>query len=104
MKFICPTWITEKLDGFIVTVFVQPRASKNMVAGLHGEALKVRLTAPPVDNAANKMCVEFLSKCLKIPKSSLEIVSGQTGRTKHIFVRATDDKQALMRKIEALAD
>jgi uncharacterized protein len=85
-------------------VFVQPRASKNMIAGLHGNALKVKLTAAPVDNAANEMCVEFLSKCLKLPKSSVEITTGKTGRTKQIFIRTSGDKKILAQKINALSD
>jgi uncharacterized protein len=96
------SWITEKPEGVVVTVFIQPRASKNMIAGLHGDALKIRLTAPPVDNAANKMCVQYLAKCLDISKSSFEIISGQTSRTKQILVRDTDDGKDLKRKIESL--
>jgi len=63
-----------------------------MIAGLHGDAIKIKLTAPPVGGEANKMCVKFLSKCLGVPKSSLEIVSGQTGRTKRILIRTVADK------------
>jgi uncharacterized protein len=96
------SWITEKPDGLVITIFVQPRASRNVIAGLHGDALKIKLTAPPVDNAANKMCLQFLAKCLDISKSSLEIVSGQTGRTKQIFVRDADGGKNLKEKIESL--
>jgi uncharacterized protein len=95
------SWITEKPEGVVITIFVQPRASKNRIAGLHGDAIKVKLTAPPVDNAANKMCVEYLAKCLNIPKSSLEIISGQTSRTKQIRVRDVGDGKDLKRKIES---
>ena len=96
------SWITEKPEGVVITIFVQPRASKNMIAGLHGDALKIKLTAPPVDNAANKMCVQYLAKCLNISKSSLEIISGQTSRTKQILVRDADGGKDLMGKIELL--
>jgi uncharacterized protein (TIGR00251 family) len=74
-------------EGLILKIQVQPRSSKNAVAGPHGDALKVRLTAPPVDGAANKMCVAFLARCLGLPKSSLEIVAGHTARTKHVLIR-----------------
>ena len=66
----------ENTDGITLTVFVQPRSSKNMIAGLHNDALKIKLTSPPVDGAANKMCIQYLAKWLKVPKSSIEIVSG----------------------------
>jgi hypothetical protein len=98
------SWISENPQGFVLTIFVQPRSSKNMIAGLHGQALKIRLTAPPVDNAANRMCVQFLSKCLNVPKSAIEILSGQTGRTKQVLVRVTGDREAVREKIETLPD
>jgi hypothetical protein len=96
--------MSERPEGFVLTIFVQPRSSKNAVCGLHGEALKIRLTAPPVDNAANRMCLEYLSKCLKVPKSALEIVSGHTGRTKQVLVRVSQDREAVREKIKTLSD
>jgi uncharacterized protein len=94
-------WITEKPEGIILTVFIQPRSSKNMIAGLHGDALKIKLTAPPVNNAANKMCIQYLSKQLKVAKSSLNIVAGHTSRLKQILVRNVDYR--LKEKIESLS-
>jgi uncharacterized protein (TIGR00251 family) len=89
MKFL-----QENSNGIILKVFIQPRSSKNMIAGPHGDALKIKLTAPPVDDAANKLCVKYLSKCLKIPKSSIEIISGHTSRTKRLLLRYKNDKNA----------
>lgn len=74
-------------QGILFWVYVQPRASANAVAGLHENALKIRLTAPPVDNAANKMCCKFLSGQLKIPASRMEIVSGRSSRKKKVLIR-----------------
>ncbi len=82
--------IQEKSDGISFKVYVQPRASKNALAGLHGDALKIRLTAAPVENAANKMCIAYLSKCLGVPKSFVEITSGHTSRTKQILLKYKD--------------
>ena len=62
-----------------------------MTAGIHGDALKIKLTAPPVEGAANKMCIKYLSKCLGIAKSSLTIVSGHTSRTKMVRLRYQND-------------
>jgi uncharacterized protein len=75
-------------QGIVFKVFVQPKSSQNMIVGLHGDALKVKLTAPPVDNAANMMCVKFLAKALKVPKSSLDIIAGHTGRNKQVLLKA----------------
>jgi uncharacterized protein (TIGR00251 family) len=75
-------------DGIVFKVLIQPRSSKNMIAGLHGDALKIKLTAPPVDNAANRMCINFLAKTLGVSKSSLEIIAGHTSRNKQVLLRS----------------
>jgi len=86
--------IRKHKDGLLLAIYVQPRAAKNAVAGLHNGALKLRLTAPPVDGAANKMCLQFLAKRLNIPKSALQIESGHTSRTKTILCRCSHAKSA----------
>jgi len=78
--------VDEKKGDLFFRIFVQPKSSKNMVTGIHGDALKVKITAPPVDGAANAMCIKFFSKFLGVSKSSIEIVSGQTGRNKRVRV------------------
>ncbi len=80
--------IRKNSRGVIFKVLVQPRSSNNMLAGLHNDALKVKLTAPPVNNAANRMSIKFLAKALGVPKSSLEIVSGHNSRNKQVLLRA----------------
>ena len=87
-------FLKETNQGIILKVFVQPRSAKNMIAGQHGDALKIKLTAPPVDGAANKMCIQYLSKFLKIPKSAIEIISGHTSRTKRLLLRYSTEKNA----------
>lgn len=74
-------------QGLLLRVYVQPRASYNKIVGIHGEALKIKLTAPPVDGAANAMCLKYLAKFFKLPKSSIDIVAGKTGRNKRILIR-----------------
>ena len=97
-------------EGFVLKIFVLPRSSKNMLAGRHGDALKIKLTAPPVEGAANKMCITFLAQRLGLPKASLKIVSGHAGRTKLILVRPKNGKlndlalQDLKKRIETLSD
>lgn len=65
-----------------MSVRVQPRAAASEIAGVHGDALKVRLTAPPVDGAANEALVEFLAGTFEIPKRTVTIVSGSSSRSK----------------------
>ena len=65
---------------------VHPRAKKNAITGIVGDALKVALTAPPVDGKANEACVEFLAKLLRVPRASVSIAAGATGRNKVIRV------------------
>jgi uncharacterized protein (TIGR00251 family) len=78
--------IKETAEGVTFPVRVLPRSSRNEVAGITGDALKVKLTAPPVEGAANKLLIEFLSEKLRVPKSRIGIVSGQTGRNKLVSV------------------
>jgi len=84
----------ETSRGIVLKVFLQPRSAKNMIVGEHGDALKIKLTAPPVDGAANKMCIQYLAKFLKVPKSTIEIISGHTSRTKRLLLRYGNEKNA----------
>ncbi len=77
-------------DAVRFSVRLQPRASKNEIAGLQGVALKVRVTAPPVDGLANEAMVELLSKALKTARRNVCIVSGHSSRTKAVEVREVD--------------
>jgi uncharacterized protein (TIGR00251 family) len=80
--------IRRSPQGIVFKVFVQPKSSQNMIVGLHGDTLKIKLTAPPVDNAANMMCLKFLAKALNLPKSSLDIIAGHTSRIKQVLLKA----------------
>ena len=79
-------------EGLVFKVLVQPRSSKNSIAGIHAEALKIKLTAPPVDNAANQMCLKFLAKSLRVSRSALQIIAGHNSRHKQILLRPEDTK------------
>ena len=78
----------EHPEGIVFKVFVQPRASKNIIVGAHGDALKIKVTAPPVDGAANRMCLKFLAKQLMTSPLLLEIISGHNSRTKQVLLRS----------------
>jgi uncharacterized protein (TIGR00251 family) len=90
-------WITPAPGGVRLDLIVVPRASRSEVVGEHEDRLKVRLKAPPVDGAANKELISFLAKLLTVPKSSLRIVSGETGRRKTLEVSGIDVEQARVR-------
>jgi uncharacterized protein (TIGR00251 family) len=89
--------ITE--DGLrgtvVVTVRVQPRASKNEIVGVVQGALKIRLCAPAVENRANGALVEFLAEVLKRPKSAVRIQSGEHGRMKRVEIHGVTRQQIL---------
>jgi len=101
-------FIRKHPQGIVFKVFVQPRSSINKIAGIYGDALKVKVTAPPVSGAANQMCIKFLAKQLAVPPGSLEIISGQNGRTKKILLRpdqsnaSEHELQQFRQKIENL--
>jgi uncharacterized protein len=76
-------------------VRLQPRASKDEIAGALDGALKIRLCAPPVENRANEALVDFLSSILKTPKSAVRIQSGEHGRNKRVEIRGVTRQQIL---------
>ena len=73
-------------DGVSFAVRVQPRARRNAIVGELGDALKIALTAPPVEGRANEACIEFLAELLDVPRASVTIASGQSSRNKVIRV------------------
>jgi uncharacterized protein len=89
--------ISENIAAGTVSfpVRVQPRASKDEIAGVIGGALKVRLQAPAVENRANEALVEFLAHLLKTPKSAVRILGGDRSRTKRIEIRGVTKLQVL---------
>jgi len=72
-------------------VTLQPRSSRNQIIGLHNDALKIKLTAPPVDGAANALCTKFLGKTLGVSPSQVSIVSGATSRNKIIHIEGMNE-------------
>ncbi len=85
-----PALYTVQKDAIVLNLHIQPRASKNEVCGVQDNALKVRLTSPPVEGAANKLCREFLAELLGVSKSAVEIVSGETSRHKRVRISSSD--------------
>ena len=78
--------LREGPDGVSFAVRVQPRARRNAIVGELGDALKIALTAPPVDGRANEACIEFFAELLGVPQSSVTVASGQSSRNKVVRV------------------
>lgn len=80
-------WFRVASDGRItLTLHIQPGAKITGIAGLHGDALKIRLAAPPVDGKANDALIRFIADTLKLPKAAVNLKSGQTSRRKVLEV------------------
>jgi uncharacterized protein (TIGR00251 family) len=86
-------------DGLTLRVRVQPRASKNALSGEREGALVVRLTAPPVEGAANEALARLLGKTLGVPPSAVRVVTGTTGRNKVVSVAGLDAATARERLV-----
>ncbi|GAA5172435.1 DUF167 domain-containing protein [Viridibacterium curvum] len=87
-----PPWLRRASDGGVtLTIHAQPGAKRTEVVGLHGEALKIRLAAPPVDGKANAVLTGFLAECLGVPRVAVRILSGESSRHKIVWVEAASD-------------
>ena len=87
---------TQERDGAVVfAVRVQPRASKDEIAGEMGGALKIRLRAPAVEDRANEALIDFLAELLKTSRSAVSILSGERSRVKRIEIRGVTRQQVL---------
>jgi uncharacterized protein (TIGR00251 family) len=89
--------------GAAFAVKVQPRAKKNAITGEIGDALKLALTAPPVDGRANEACIEFFANLLDVPRSSVTIASGETSRRKVIRVKGLSANEVRRRLMESFS-
>jgi len=85
--------IHDTPSGATFAIKVHPRAKKNAITGELGDALKVALTAPPLEGRANEACIDFFAKILRVPRSSVSIAAGQSGRNKIIRVAGLSAKQ-----------
>lgn len=89
----------ENPQGIRLRIFLQPKASRDQIVGLHDGEVKIAITAPPVDGAANAHLLKYLSKLFKVPKSSIELEKGELQRHKQIFV---PEPKQIPPEIEAL--
>lgn len=80
------SWYRRTDQGWLISVHAQPGAKKSAVAGLHGEALKVRVSAPPVEGKANEALIALVAKALGLPRRAVSIVKGDSSREKLLLI------------------
>ena len=89
--------VRDSKDGVVLTVHVQPKAARTGCAGIHGDALKIRIAAAPVGGAANRELVRFLAGELSLPRAAVHIESGEGSRCKRLRLEGTTAAQVLTR-------
>ncbi|NOT46045.1 MAG: DUF167 domain-containing protein [Acidobacteria bacterium] len=94
--------IVGSAQGAVLTVRVTPRASRSEVLGARDGALRVRLTAPPVEGAANDALVSLLSECLGVARRTISVISGERGRTKRVLIAGVEPSWLAARLAERL--
>jgi uncharacterized protein (TIGR00251 family) len=96
-----PPWLKIREHGVEISVRVVPRSSADRAGGLYGDLLRVRLTAPPVGNAANESLVRLIAKAARIAPSRVRIVLGERGRSKVVFIDEGADPAGLAKRVVA---
>lgn len=91
------SWIKDRSGNVELRIHCQPGASKTEIVGLHGDALKVRLTAPPVEGQANTELCQFLAGCFGVSRQEVQILSGKGARQKRVLIKGKASQQILDR-------
>ncbi|MFV0549750.1 MAG: DUF167 family protein YggU [Limnobaculum xujianqingii] len=91
--------VEQQSDAIILRLYIQPKASRDQIVGLHGEELKVAITAPPVDGQANAHLVKFLAKQFRVAKGMVTVEKGELGRHKQVRI---DNPQQVPAEIKLL--
>jgi uncharacterized protein (TIGR00251 family) len=100
------TWLQRSTKNpalLQLTLHVQPGAKTTSCVGIHGDALKIRLAAPPVDGKANQALIVWLAQTLGCPQNRIELIRGQTNRRKTLSIDAGDHAEAMAAKLHSLA-
>ena len=96
-------WLQRASDGTVTLILqAQPGAKRTEFVGLHGEALKIRLAAPPVDGKANRVLTTFLARYLGVPKAAITILSGESSRYKILWLQGVSEEALGRLEKEAL--
>ena len=97
-----PAWLKPLPDGALIAVKLQPRASKNEILGTLGEELRIKVTAPPVDAAANEALIRLLAETLDCPRGKVELIRGHTSRHKTIKLHGLDAETVTAKLLQLL--
>lgn len=81
------SWLHGDGTAVVLTLHIQPGARKTEICGLHGEALKIRLAAPPVDGKANDCLIAFLAERLSLARNTIDLISGASARSKRVRIQ-----------------
>ena len=90
-----PTYLKTVSNGVCLSLKVQPRASKNEIGEAVGDELKIKVTAPPVDSAANEAVIRLLAEVLDCPRGSVQLLRGQTSRHKQVLIQGVSAEAVL---------
>ncbi|WP_435952186.1 DUF167 family protein YggU [Dryocola sp. BD626] len=93
--------VNQTSDGLVLRLYIQPKASRDSIVGLHGDELKVAITAPPVDGKANAHLVKYLAKLFRVAKGQVLVEKGELGRHKQIKII---DPQQIPTEVAALLE
>jgi hypothetical protein len=91
------TAFRRSAQGTSIAVRLQPRASRNEVVGLHGNEIRIRLTAPPVDGAANAALTDFLAEMLGVGRAAVALVSGGSSRSKVVSIAGLTPEEVALK-------
>lgn len=98
-------WYLERSGALYLNLHIQPGAKRTELVGLHGEALKIRLAAPPVDGKANAALLLFLSKIFKVPKEAVVLLRGHSSRQKQVQIKGYEvSPRAVLEELYPLLD
>lgn len=88
--------ITRSGDDLVIRLYIQPKASRDQIVGLHGDELKVAITAPPVDGKANAHLTKYLAKQFRVAKGQVVIEKGELGRHKQVRIETPREMPAIV--------
>ena len=84
-------WFYWREKSLFLHIYLQPRASADKIVGLHGDCLKIRLTAPPLEGRANKYLLKFLATCFRVPEQQVTLIQGEQSRKKWVRIDSPND-------------
>lgn len=95
-------FLRESREGLILQLQVQPGARRNEITGLHGDRLKIKIKAPPVDGAANLEIIRFFAEVLGIRRQEIEITSGESSRQKNLRVQGSLSAEDIRARLQII--